>query len=79
MKKRTGCVDSLSDKESDRTRQNFPALSLTNVLALGPGFRVHRTLPSIPSLPTAMMHIHVFTAYGLCALIRLQAVYLCAS
>jgi hypothetical protein len=46
MKKRTGCVDSsCSDKESDRTRQKFPALSLTNVLrlALGPGFRVQLT------------------------------------
>jgi hypothetical protein len=84
MKKRTGCVDSLSDKESDRTRQKFPALSLTNVLALGPGFRVHwlllpPSIPSIPSLPTAMMHIHILTAYGLCTLIRLQAIYLCAS
>lgn len=49
MKKRTGCVDSLSDKESDRTRQNFPAISLTNVLALalGPGFRVSK-YPSSP-------------------------------
>lgn len=40
MKKRTGCADYLSDKESDRTHQKFPAFSLTNILALGPGFRV---------------------------------------
>ncbi len=41
MKKRTGCADCLSDKESDGTHQKFPAPSLTNVLALGPGVRVH--------------------------------------
>jgi hypothetical protein len=45
------CCLSLSDKESDGTRQKFPALlSLTNVLALGPGFRVP------PSTPTALPH-----------------------
>lgn len=59
MKKRTGCVFSLSDKESDRTRQNFPALSLTNVFALGPGFRVHRLLPEYPFSPyTHDPHTH---------------------
>lgn len=57
MKKRTGCVDSLSDKESDRTRQNFPALSLTNVLALGPGFRVSK-YPSSPYSHDPHTHTH---------------------
>jgi len=62
---------SLSDKESDGTHQKFPALSLTNVLTLGPGLRVQPSRlhlpPSLPtSLRTAMIHIHILTAYGLC-------------
>jgi hypothetical protein len=40
MKKRPGCAASLSDKESDGTRQKFPVLSLTNTAPLGPGHRI---------------------------------------
>jgi hypothetical protein len=76
MKKRTGCVDCLSDKESDRTHEKFPGLSLTNVLALGPGFRVHRPgfLPEYPFCPYKPCCIYAYSLpYGLCYLISLKS------
>jgi hypothetical protein len=55
VKKRIGCADSLSDKESGGTHQKFPGPSLTNTL--GPGLWI-----ITPPLPTAMMHIHILSA-----------------
>ena len=49
MKKRPGCAASLSDKESDGTRQKFPVLSLTN------------TPRPRASDPYSSMHIHILS------------------